>query len=51
MPASGSPTNPSRGDSEVIGPVALEPDTAWWSLISPSQSWKRWWKRSSIIGP
>ena len=51
MPASGSPTKPSRGLSALIRPVALEPETVWWSRIRPSQSSKRSAKRSWIIGP
>src|SRR4029078_1005541 len=36
-PASGSPTKPARGLSEVILPVEVEPETEWWSRISSSQ--------------
>ena len=51
MPASGSPTKPSRGFSAVMRPRAEEPWTVWWSRTSPSQSSKRSAKRSWIIGP
>ena len=51
MPASGSPTKPSRGASDVIRPVAVEPYGVWWSRISPSHSSKRSANFSCSIGP
>ena len=51
MPASGSPTKPSRGLAAPIRPWAVEPYGVWWSRISPSQSSKRSANFSWSIGP
>src|SRR5712691_3046226 len=50
-PASGSPTNPVRGRSDVIRPVAVEPNSLWCGCTRSSHPRNRSRNRSLIIGP